>query len=95
MTTPSPINLIEHCDQLANACDTLLDDCECADANLDRVTQLARQLEIQTLYLYEAQAKLQLEREAVSRLLFWSQLRPAAIQARIVQAFTGNRRRSD
>jgi hypothetical protein len=92
MTTPSPTNLIEHCDQLADACDTLLDGCECADANLDRVTQLARQLEIQTLYLYEAQAKLQLEREAASRLLFWSQLRPAAIHARIAQAFTGKRR---
>ena len=97
MTSPSEArfvqpDLVAKCDELSDACDTLLDGCEASAANLDHVQLLARQLELQTLYLYEAQAKLELEREAFARMLFWSQLSPSAIQARIAQTFAGKRR---
>ena len=85
-------NLIEKCDRLADACDTLLDGCESADENLDRVTQLARQLELETLHLYEAQARLELERQAFSRMLFWAELTPHAIRARLTRTFSSKPR---
>ena len=86
-STSATTSLVEKCDQLADAADTLLDDCEVSNAALNQVTDLARQLERQTLRLYEAQAKLELEREAVSRRLFWSQFLPA----RFALGFVGKR----
>ena len=73
------------CDRLKDECDRLLYSVDRADLKIDLLNASAGNMEAQIVYLSAAQADVDIQRKALAKRWFWSQLHPAALADRVVR----------
>jgi hypothetical protein len=78
--------IAEKCDCLSQECDSLLDSADYVDSEIKRLSTAANNAMVQISLLEHAQANLERQLRALSWRLFWSNLRPTFILARLSRA---------
>ena len=85
-------NLTDHitgkCDQIDLECDRIIRSTATVDQEIGRLGISADELNNELARLAEAKANLSRQRKIISRRLFFLEIRPSAIKARIGRVFT-------
>jgi len=84
-------HITEQCDRITQECEGLLDSVDHLDSEIDRLSTWANYLMVRIGLLRRAQADLEPQLTTLSWRVFWSNLRPTVILARLGQALRSHR----